>query len=198
MRFIVFVFISLVFHTLNAQDSESVLEEVPFDYMSRNPIYDYNAQTISNMDTIPDFEFQDAKLKITGTIYKSDGVTPANDVILYIWHQDEEGYYDMKTANDKRYVYHRGWIKTDADGKYTFYTFVPGSYPHSKEARHIHASVKEAGKSDYKLNGFLFEDDPFLSKICRKRLKKKGVNNILTTSKKDNVYVAQHDIVLPQ
>ena len=196
LRFLVFICISLVFHTLNAQDSASVLEEVPFDYMSRNPIYDYDAQTLSNTDTIPDFDSQVSKLKITGTIYQSDGVTPAKDVILYIWHQDEDGYYDMKNANDKRYVYHRGWVKTDADGKYTFYTFFPGSYPHSKEARHIHAAVKESGKDDYALNGFLFDDNPFLTKLCRKRLAKKGINNILITPKKGDLHVANHDIVL--
>ena len=92
MRFLVFVFISLVFHTLNAQDAASnVLEEVPIDYMTRNPIYDYDAQALSNTATIPDYESKQSKLKITGTVYQSDGVTPAKDVILYIWHQDENG-----------------------------------------------------------------------------------------------------------
>lgn len=196
IRLLVCILVSLAFHTLNAQDSANVLEEVPFDYLTRNPIYDYNAETLSNTDTIPDFSSQESKLKITGTVYQSDGVTPAKDVILYIWHQDANGYYDMKTDNHKRYVNHRGWIKTDADGQYTFYTFFPGSYPHSKEKRHIHVEVKEAGKADYALNGFLFEDDPFLSKICRKRLAKKGINNILSTPKKGDLHVANHDIIL--
>ncbi|PNQ73170.1 hypothetical protein C1T31_08775 [Hanstruepera neustonica] len=196
IRLLVCMLVSLAFHTLNAQDSANVLEEVPFDYLTRNPIYDYDAEMLSNTDTIPDFESQESKLKITGTVYQSDGVTPAKDVILYIWHQDANGYYDMKTDNHKRYVNHRGWIKTDADGQYTFYTFFPGSYPHSKEKRHIHVEVKEAGKVDYALNGFLFEDDPFLSKICRKRLAKKGINNILSTPKKGDLHVANHDIIL--
>lgn len=196
MRILVFIVIPVVFHTLHAQDSAAVLEEVPIDFMSRNPIYDYDAATLSNTDTIPDFDSKVSKLKITGTVYQSDGITPAKDVILYIWHQDENGYYDMKTDNHKRYVNHRGWIKTDADGQYTFYTFFPGSYPHSREKRHIHVEVKEAGKTDYALNGFLFEDDPFLSKICRKRLTKKGINNILSTPKKGDIHVANHDIVL--
>lgn len=184
--------------TLLAQDSANVLEEVPFDYMTRNPIYDYNASTLHNSDTIPTYDTQESKLKITGTIYKSDGITPAKDVILYISHQDQDGHYDLKFENDKRYVNHRGWIKTDADGKYTFYTFIPGSYPHSREKRHIHTTVKESGKAEYVLNGFLFDDDPFLTKACRKKLKKKGINNILTTLKKDDIYVATHDIVLKE
>ena len=185
------------YNTLSAQDSANVLEEVPFDYLNRSPIYDYDAKTISNVDTIPSYETQDSKLKISGTIYESDGVTPAKDIILFIWQQDEEGYFDMKTKDDKRYVYNRGWIKTDADGMYTFYTFVPGSYPHSREKRIIHAEVKEAGIPEYALNAWLFNDDPFLTKTCRKKLKKKGINNILSTLKKDDIYVATYNIVLP-
>lgn len=184
--------------TLIAQDSALVTEEVPFDYLNRSPIYDYDINTLSNVDTIPSFESQNNKLKISGTIYQSDGVTPAKDVILFIWQQNEDGYFDMKTKDDKRYVYNRGWIKTDADGKYTFYTFVPGSYPHSREKRIIHVEVKEAGIPEYALNALLFDDDPFLTKACRKKLEKKGINNILTTLKKDEVYVASYDIVLPE
>ncbi|WP_223034425.1 dioxygenase family protein [Hanstruepera marina] len=192
------LFVSIVFHKLSAQDAASnVLEEVPFDYLHRSPIYDYNPNTLSNVDTIPTYELQESKLKITGTIYKSDGVTPAKDVILFIWHQDQDGYFDMKTKDDKRYVYNRGWIKTDADGQYTFYTFVPGSYPHSREKRIIHAEIKEAGKPEYALNAWLFDDDPFLTKACRKKLSKKGINNILKTPKKGDIYVAEYNIVLP-
>jgi protocatechuate 3,4-dioxygenase beta subunit len=184
--------------TVIAQDSAAVTEEVPFDYLNRSPIYDYDVNTLSNVDTIPSFESQNNKLKISGTIYQSDGITPANNIILFIWQQNEDGYFDMKIKDDKRYVYNRGWIKTDADGKYTFFTFVPGSYPHSREKRIIHAEVKEAGIPEYALNALLFNDDPFLTKACRKKLEKKGINNILTTLKKDDIYVASYDIVLPE
>ena len=136
------------------------------------------------------------KLKITGNIFLSDGVTPAKDVILYIEQPNDNGEYDLKFENDKRYVNNRGWIKTDANGEYTFYTFIPGSYPHSKELRHIHPVVKEIGKPEYALNTLLFNDDPFLTKACRKRLNKKGINSILTTLKKEDMYVSNYNIIL--
>lgn len=194
---LVFVLVSLAFHKLSAQDASNVIEEIPFDYLNRSPIYDYDLNTLSNVDTIPTYSSQENKLKISGTIYQSDGVTPAKDVILFIWHQDQDGYFDMKTKNDKRYVNNRGWIKTDADGKYTFYTFVPGSYPHSREKRIIHAEIKEAGKPEYAIPAWLFDDDPFLTKTCRKRLKRKGINNILKTPKIGDIYEAEYDIILP-
>lgn len=182
--------------TLNAQDSANVLEQIPFDYGTRSPIYDFSEKDLSNTDTIPDFATMTNKLKITGTIYLKDGVTPAKDVILFINQPNEDGEYDLKFENDKRYVHHRGWIKTDVDGNYTFYTFIPGSYRHSRELRHIHPIVKEAGKTEYALNSLIFEDDPFLTKACRKRLKKKGINSILTTLKKEDMYVANYNIIL--
>jgi protocatechuate 3,4-dioxygenase beta subunit len=195
--FCITCFISF-FQTIQAQDSANVLEEIPFDYMTRSPIYDYSEKNLNNTDTIPGFETQENKLKITGTIFQSDGVTPAKDVILYINQPDANGEYDLKYENDKRYVYNRGWIKTDANGQYTFYTFIPGSYPHSKELRKINPIVKESGKPEYALYTWIFADDPFLTKACKKRLNKKGINNILTTLKKDDIYVSNYNIVLPE
>ncbi|GGG47951.1 dioxygenase family protein [Bizionia arctica] len=186
------------FNMLQAQDSAEVLEEIPFDYISRNPIYDYDAKLISSTDTVPGFDTYENKLKISGTIFKSDGVTPAKDVILYICQADDNGEYILKHENDKRYVYNRGWVITDAEGQYTFYTYIPGSYSHSKELRKINPTIKEAGKSEYAMNSLIFEDDPFLTKGCRKKMDKKGMTNILTTLKKDNMYETTYNITLKE
>ncbi|MEO6348624.1 MAG: hypothetical protein ABIO60_12025 [Aquaticitalea sp.] len=182
--------------TIFSQKSASITDEVPTDYMNRSPIYDYADRHLSNTDTIPDFETKQDKLLITGTIYENDGTTPAKDIILYIQQPDENGDYEIKKENDKRYVVNRGWIKTDADGRYTFYTFVPGSFLHNKELKHIHPVIKEPGKPEYELDAFLFDNDPFLSKSCRKRMAKKGIDSILKLEKKEDLYVANKDIVL--
>lgn len=181
---------------LIAQESASNLETIPSDYMERSPIYDYSERQLNNVDSIPDFETKSAKLKITGTIYKSDGVTPAKDVILYISQPDENGDYEMKMSNNKRYVHNRGWIKTDADGKYTFYTFVPGKYYRNGEFKVINPIIKEPGKPEYNMYSFLFDDDPALTKSCRKKLERKGIDTILKLDKKEGLFVAQKDIVL--
>src|SRR5690606_19896248 len=118
-------------------------------------------------------------------------------VVLYVYQPNENGDFNMKTYNKKRYVHNRGWIKTDANGQYTFYTFVPGRYHRSTEFKHILSMIKEPGKPEYQIDSFLFDDDPLLTKICRKRLAKKGMDNIiLKLEKKDNMYVATRDIVL--
>lgn len=184
--------------TLNAQDVVSGSQELPSDYLERSPIYDYSERQLNNTDTIPDFQTKADKLKITGTIYQSDGVTPAKDVILYISQTDDDGDYELKTENEKRYVYHRGWVKTDADGQYTFYTFIPGTTHRSNELKHIHPIIKEPGKPEQDLDAFLFDGDPLLTKRCRKKLERNGIDSILKLEKKDSIYVATKDIILAQ
>jgi protocatechuate 3,4-dioxygenase beta subunit len=184
-------------HTLIAQDVSNEAEIVATDYINRSPIYDYSEYQLNNTDSIPDFETATDKLKISGIIYEADGVTPAKDVVLFIYQPDEYGNYEMKTHNQKRYVINRGWIKTDANGQYTFYTFVPGKHHRSTEFKHILSMIKEPGKQEYEIDSFLFDDDPLLTKSCRKKLAKKGVNSILKLEKKENnMYVATRDIVL--
>jgi len=185
------------YNTIIAQDSTS-------DYKERNPIYDYAEKQLNNTDTIPDFNSKSNKLKITGTIFESDGTTPAKDVLLYIEHADENGDYQIKTDNDKRYVQHRGWVRTDSDGTYTFYTFIPGSafepitYPKTRGMKQIFPVIKESGQTEYDLEAFLFDDDPLITKRCRTRLKKKGIDNILKLVKQDDMFVANKNIILVQ
>jgi protocatechuate 3,4-dioxygenase beta subunit len=191
-----FCFISFIgsFQSSNAQDSLDVVEHIPAHYKKRSPIYDYSEKHLNNVDTIPDFLTKKNKLKITGTIYESDGVTPAKNVLLFIHQADEEGNFELKRENKKRYVHHRGWVRTDEDGHYTLYTFVPGSYIYSKEPKQIIPIIKEPRKPEYKLETFLFDDDPLLTEKCRAKVT--NPNRILKLDKKEGLFVAKRDIVL--
>ncbi|WP_435413199.1 hypothetical protein [Psychroserpens mesophilus] len=167
------------------------------DFIERSPVYDYTEAQLNNTDTIPGFESKLNKLKITGTIYESDGVTPAKDVILYIDQADENGDFDLRYTNEKRYVYNRGWIKTNADGTYTFYTYIPGNDRRYNQMQQLFPIVKEPSKDAYEIASFLFNDDPFLTKTCRKRLTKKGdPSRILTPKIVDGLHVVEKDIIL--
>lgn len=168
-------------------------------YAQNSPIYDRAEAQLSNTDTIPDYRSKTNKLKLTGTVYQSDGVTPAKDVIVYIEQPDEDGDFDLRRAGEERYVFHRSWVKTDEDGRYTFYTFVPGNDRRYNQMSQIFPIVKEASKTEIQLQSLLFNDDYLLTKRCRKRLAKNGeTNRILNTKKIDGILVAQKDIVLSQ
>ncbi|MBO3116987.1 hypothetical protein J4050_09520 [Winogradskyella sp. DF17] len=165
----------------------------------RSPLYDYGTKVLNSTDSVPDYNSKNEKLKITGTIYKSDGKTPASDVILFVEQPDEHGNFDLRKVNDKRYVYHRTWVKTDAEGRYTLYTFVPGNDRIHQQYKQIFPVIKEPTKEPYEIETFLFDNDPLISKYCRKRLIKKGdIKRILEPKLIDGILVAQRDIILKQ
>ena len=192
-----FTYVVSAFHTLNAQDSTHDLNEFTFNLLDSNTSNNVLEKQLNNTDSIPDFLTKEDKIKITGTIYQADGITPAEGVEVYILQPDENGYYCLKKESDKRYVYHKASIKTDADGKYTFYTFIPGIVHRSGALRHIHPVIKEEGKKEYDLNSFYFDNDPLLTKFRIKRLKKKGRDiSILKLEKTNDMFVATRDIIL--
>jgi protocatechuate 3,4-dioxygenase beta subunit len=193
-----FTFICLTFFIgINYSISAQELIDNPEDFLNRSPIYDYTELKLNNTDTIPGFDSKLNKLKISGTIYESDGVTPAKDVILYIDQADENGDFDLRYTNAKRYVHNRGWIKTNADGVYTFYTFVPGNDRRYNQMQQLFPIVKEPSKDEYEIASFLFDEDPFLSKTCRKRMAKKGdPTRILKLKTVNGLNVVQKDIIL--
>ena len=187
------------FFTLYAQ-----INSETSDYIS-TPDYNQkiNSNTIRNVDTIPDFFNSQNKLKITGVIYESDGITPAKDAVLHIYHADENGDYKISEEIKYNDVYHNATIRTNSDGRYTFYTFIPGSayesitFPPRRGAKKIFAVVRDQDNFEYELNAFVFEDDPLLSKSCRRRIQKRGTNNILDLKlSNESIYVAQKNITL--
>ena len=122
-------------------------------------------EQLNNVDTLPDFNDPGPKIEISGIVYQKDGKTPAANVVLYVYHTDQTGVYPVK-GNEKgwakRHGYIRGWIKTDKNGAYKFYTLVPASYPNSKNPKHIHPTIKETDKNEYWIDEYLFEGDPYL------------------------------------
>lgn len=181
--------------TLTAQNADTA-SNIPENYKKRSPIYDYSEKQLNNVDTIPDFASRTSKLKITGTIYENDGKTPAKNVLLFIHQADEDGNFELKRHNKKRYVKHRGWVRTDANGRYTFYTFIPGKYMFGNELTQILPIIKEPNKPEYKIESFVFDNDPLLTKSCRKKIENTNPSRILKLDKKEGLFVANRDIVL--
>jgi protocatechuate 3,4-dioxygenase, beta subunit len=154
---------------------------------------------LNETDTLPGFNDPGAKIEISGIIYKADGKTPAADVILYIYHTDQKGIYATRGNEQgwaKRHGYIRGWIKTNAQGQYKFYTLVPASYPNSTNPKHIHPVIKEPGKSEYWIDEFVFDDDPLLPEKERTRSRPVGGAGVLKTYMKDGMLRATRNIFL--
>ena len=156
-------------------------------------------EKLKSVDTLPDYYEVGPKIRISGIVYKADGRTPAKDVVLYVYHTDQKGLYATRgneTGWGKRHGYIRGWVKTDENGFYAFYTLVPASYPNRSQPKHIHPVIKEPGKNEYYIDEFLFDDDPLLTAVERKKQEQRGGNGIIKTVLKDGILQATRHIIL--
>ncbi len=179
------------------QGQSSALADLPCE--NCDALYDYGDKILLPIDTLPDFATNADQLLLTGTIYQHDGRSPAKDVILFIYQTDSEGLYHTRQPdqnNRQKYIYHRGWIKTDASGHYAFYTFLPGSYPGRNEPRHIHPLIKEPNKPIYYMDEFVFDHDELLTAEERAKLEDRGGSGIMKLEKKGNLWVGKRDLIL--
>lgn len=162
-------------------------------------IFEYGNRTLSSVDTLPDFNDQGLKIKVTGIIYQNDGKTPAKDVILYMYHTDQNGIYATKgneTGWAKRHGYIRGWIKTDGNGQYAFYTLRPGVYPDRSSPAHIHLTILEPNGKYYWLENYHFQGDSLLTdEEVNPDSPRGGSSGLLTLRKDGAIWVGTRNIV---
>jgi len=163
-------------------------------------VFEFGGRSLSPVDTLPEYAETEPKIRISGTIYRSDGVTPAPDIILYVYQTDRNGVYATKgseTGWARRHGQYRGWMKTGKDGRYTFYTFRPASYPGRTVPAHIHPTILEPNGTYYWLDAYHFDDDPFLTELERSpKNPRGGSSGILTLRKDGDLLVGQRDFVL--
>ena len=196
------IYISILILTLfscHAQTEKSGSRIVGGPCEGCEAVYEYGSKELSPIDTLPDFKETEPKLKITGTVYDKDGKTPADNVILYVYHTDRQGLYVTKGNEDgwaRRHGYIRGWVKTQKDGKYTFYTFRPASYPNRKAPEHIHITVKEPNKNAYYIDEYVFNDDPLLTPSERDNLPNRAGSGIVQPQMENGILTVTRDLVL--
>ena len=169
------------------QDCEAALD---YKLLKLNP---------KSIDTLYGYAETNPKLKISGTVFKSDKKTPAENVILYIYHTNREGIYHPSKNPigwEHRHGENRGWLKTDANGKFTFYTFRPAPYPQVEESEHIHIYIKEPDKNPYYIDNYIFSDDPNLNDEDIQSQKKRGGSGLITLFEENGILNGKRDIIL--
>ena len=156
---------------------------------------------INSSDTSAGWTENGQKLLVAGTVYKLDGRTPAQNVIIYYWQTDNDGLYSSKQGMNVKARPHghiRGWIKTDKNGKYAIYTVRPAPYPNGALPAHIHLSIKEPDVDhEYYPDDINFDDDklllPYLKKHPQENRGGSGIVRVLLNGK---TQIAEHDIIL--
>jgi protocatechuate 3,4-dioxygenase beta subunit len=108
---------------------------------------------------------------VSGRVTGADGQPRAN-IIVYAYQTDARGIYPKPARSlgpwPDRHGRLRGWVNTDAEGRYTFETIRPGSYPSQSEPQHIHMHVIEPGCSTYFIDNVVFTDDELLPRSERR------------------------------
>lgn len=133
---------------------------------------------------------------ISGTVYKSDGKTPAPNTLIYFYHTDKYGIYGRQ--GQPQHGRFRGWMLTDANGRYEFSSIRPASYPNSTQSQHVHMTVTTLDRREDWIDSILFEGDKFLTQRERDTSGRRGgFNPIVTLSMgKDGIQRGVRDMLL--
>ncbi|WP_310095847.1 hypothetical protein [Pseudoxanthomonas sacheonensis] len=138
-------------------------------------------------------------MTVTGRVYGADG-KPRSGVVIYAYQTNARGIYPVPARSSgqasSRHGSLRGWVRTGADGRYTFDTIRPGSYPTRDVPAHIHMHVIEPRCATYYIGDIMFTDDPLLTPGERNRKTGRAGNGIATPTRSNGRWQVARDIRL--
>lgn len=139
-------------------------------------------------------------LIVTGQVLQADAVTPAPGVVLYVYQTNAAGLYangSPETEWSRRHGRIRGWLKTDAKGRYTIRTIKPAPYPNERFPAHIHFTVLETGRPPYYIDDVVFDGEFGVTADYRARQELRGGSGIARLKRTaDGALLAGRDIIL--
>lgn len=109
---------------------------------------------------------------ISGTVFQADGKTVAPNTLVYLYHTDMYGIYGRN--GEHKHGKFRGWMLTDARGRYEFRSIRPASYPNSTQSQHVHMTITGVNHREDWIDSILFEGDRFLTTRERESAGKRG------------------------
>ena len=131
---------------------------------AQSPIHEAPAAAPSTGRVIPPGE-PGQPLHVSGVIVDSGG-KPITGASLYVYQTDHEGYYGVKPASDSRNPRLKVFLRSDAQGAWSFDTVKPGAYPGGQVPAHIHFEVSARGLAA-KVFEIVFEGEPFVTPMMQ-------------------------------
>jgi len=139
-------------------------------------------------------------LTVTGVVLSAENRTPVAGVVIYAYQTDARGLYSRgrpETEWSRRHGLLRGWVKTGADGRYTFDTIKPAPYPTHTLPAHIHLTVGEPGRRPYYIDDIVFDGEFGVTDAYRRAQELRGGSGIVRLARAaDGHWLARRDIVL--
>ena len=139
---------------------------------------------------------QGLPMLISGTVYQTDGKTPAPNTLIYFYHTDAEGIYGR--SGEHKHGKYRGWLLTDEKGRFEFRSIKPASYPNTTFSSHVHMTLTGKDFREDWIDSILFEGDKFITERERNEAGRRGgFNPIITLEKRaDGIWYGTRDITL--
>lgn len=117
------------------------------------------------------------RLIVSGKVIGDDG-KPLAGASVYVYHTDAKGLYSE--TNDNRNSRLRGYMRTDAQGRYEYATIKPAPYPNNQAPAHIHYHVNASGYRE-RVFEIIFEGDPHINDRIRADARKEDSGFSLRT-----------------
>jgi protocatechuate 3,4-dioxygenase, beta subunit len=164
---------------------------------ARDPTRMAPSDAPSSADVAPPSE-PGERLEVRGVVYAADGRTPVPRASVYVYHTDARGYYRPDDAMGNRNPRLMALLRTDGQGRYSYRTIRPGSYPGTRVPKHIHYEVTADGHGT-RIFEIVFEDDPFLTREIRAEAARPGSVYALQAVRRGPGGVGRltQDVVLP-
>ena len=168
--------------------------------------YEGMPSTLASVSRIAPVGEPGEPLVVTGRVLGPDG-KPRRGVIVYAYHTNAHGIYPPPEPPRSMFSNHhgrlRGWVKTDANGRFTFQTIRPANYPDTTIPQHIHMHVIEPGCATYYIDELLFTDDRMFQRMAPEEVAREGSGRGgkgITTPKRDasGTWHIERDIHLGQ
>jgi protocatechuate 3,4-dioxygenase beta subunit len=141
------------------------------------------------------------RLVVEGTIFRSDGKTLAEGVLLYAYHTNAQGLYAHAPGTTGQGRWHgdlRGWLRTGASGRYRIETIRPAPYPSRSIPAHIHMHVMAPRGRETFIDDIVFDDDPLVTPAYAKNAPHRGGSGVVHLERDAaGVLHARRDIVMP-
>ncbi|WP_291839079.1 hypothetical protein [Brevundimonas sp.] len=140
------------------------------------------------------------RMRLTGRVLAADGAAPVEGVVIYAHHTNAAGLYangTTETTWSRRHGRLRGWVRSDAQGRYAFDTIKPAPYPDMTMPAHVHLFLREPGRRPYYIDDVVFDGEFGVDAAYRARQEGRGGSGIVRLDRTpDGTWTAVRDIRL--